>query len=94
MTPAEKKHVATVLAKRRASARKGWATREAKRREGLVVVPAITLEIVQGPGGLCVYLNGHRIAGEKPLGGGLTLEHWFIKDEDLEKAIKSRGRTV
>lgn len=46
------------------------------------------LEIVEGVGGLAVYLNDIRITprSTKPLGGGKTRAEWTITDSDLREA--------
>jgi hypothetical protein len=45
------------------------------------------LEVVQGVCGLAVYLNGYRIIGEKPWGGGPVLHRWQFSNEDLNTAL-------
>lgn len=35
----------------------------------------------------CVYLNGHRVAGGKPWGGGDTAAQWKVSLKDLASAI-------
>ena len=35
----------------------------------------------------CIYLNDHRIAGEKPWGGGTTMKAWKVRGQDLLNAI-------
>ncbi len=53
----------------------------------------MTLEIVSGVGGLSVYLNGYRIAGEKPWGGGRVLKAWTIELSDLREAMRRKRTT-
>lgn len=45
------------------------------------------LEIVHGVAGACVTLNGYRIAGPKPWGGGRVVMNFKTTNEDLERAI-------
>lgn len=46
------------------------------------------LSIVEGPGKYkSVYLNGYRIAGIKPWGGGKTILNFDVKEEDIMKAM-------
>jgi hypothetical protein len=46
------------------------------------------LSIVEGPGKYkSVYLNGYRIAGIKPWGGGKTILNFDVKEEDIMKAL-------
>ncbi len=52
------------------------------------------VEIVRGPAGLAVYLNGFRIVGDKPWGGGRLEAEWDLTDEDLTTAIASRSAHV
>jgi hypothetical protein len=45
------------------------------------------LTIVRGVGGLSVYLCDHRIAGDKPWGGGQVVEEFRVNLRDVEKAM-------
>jgi hypothetical protein len=55
----------------------------------------VTLQIVDGVEGCAIYLNGFRIAGPKPWGGGKVVNSWNIAPEDLESAIEDWfGRKV
>ena len=40
--------------------------------------------------GLCIYINGYRIVGEKPWGGGSTVKDWTCTDEDIRNALACR----
>ena len=42
-----------------------------------------TIEIFDGVGGLCIYLNDYRICGEKPWGGGKCLKIWKINTDKI-----------
>lgn len=44
--------------------------------------------ISQGPAGLCIYINGYRVVGEKPWGGGRTVREWTCSDKDMRTALK------
>jgi hypothetical protein len=46
------------------------------------------LELVRGVEGDSIYLNGYRIAGPKPWGGGPVAAQWVVTDEDLNTAVK------
>lgn len=48
----------------------------------------LSLLIVQGVGGLSVYLNDYRIAGEKPWGGGAVLHTWKVSLKDIVRALR------
>lgn len=48
----------------------------------------VFLEIVRGVYGLCVYLNGYRIAGDKPWGGGQIVGRWEIPEVDVDTAMR------
>lgn len=39
--------------------------------------------------GLCLYLNGYRIAGNKPWGGGTTVREFKVSEEDLSTALEN-----
>lgn len=52
----------------------------------------MNLILVRGrSGGLCLYLNDYRIAGEKPWGGGATVCEWTVTAADIRTALK-RGK--
>lgn len=51
----------------------------------------IRLELVRGVGGFSVYLNGFRIAGEKPWGGGEIVAHWRVDGETIRRALTHRA---
>jgi hypothetical protein len=46
------------------------------------------IQIVQGNlgSGMAIYLNGYRIAGNKPWGGGTTVKKFNVSEEDLNTA--------
>ncbi len=48
------------------------------------------IEIVRGihTGLLAVYINGTRVAGEKPWAGGHTLEAWPVDPKDIRAALR------
>jgi len=43
--------------------------------------------IAEVPGGVCVYLNGYRIAGSKPWGGGRVIHRFGIDVDDVRAAL-------
>jgi hypothetical protein len=48
----------------------------------------VTLQIVKGVENLCVVLNGRRIVGPKPWGGGRVLHSFKIKLAEIKKALE------
>jgi hypothetical protein len=50
-----------------------------------------TLSLVAGVEGTAIYLNGYRIAGPKPWGGGVVRDEWKVSDEDLKTGARHRG---
>lgn len=58
------------------------------KKTGTYAPPTIkhVVELVQGVAGPCVYLNGFRIVGDKPWGGGTILKRWALTDKDLREA--------
>lgn len=44
--------------------------------------------LVDGVEGLAIYLNGYRIAGPKPWGGGKTMRRWSVSEDDIVAALK------
>ncbi len=47
----------------------------------------VCVEIGQGVCGLNVYLNGYRIVGEKPWGGGRVLKRVLVPEADIKTAM-------
>ena len=43
--------------------------------------------ITSGVEGLCIYLNGYRIAGPKPWGGGTIVKEWRVTKKEIEDAL-------
>lgn len=71
------------------------------RKTGLPVVPksskskkkeTIEVLLVHGVGGFAVYLNGYRIAGEKPWGGAPITNSWKVDSKDVLKAINTKAK--
>jgi len=70
--------------------------KKAKRGKQLVLphtgplVPKGKVEIlvVDGVGGVSLYVGGYRVAGHKPWGGGRIVHRWQADKKDLEAAIK------
>lgn len=48
----------------------------------------VRLEYVHGVEGPCVYLNGYRIAGPKPWGGGQIVRTWEVAAKDIRHALE------
>lgn len=49
----------------------------------------LTVELVAGVEGKCIYLNGYRIVGPKPWGGGSMLQRWTVTRADVLYALNS-----
>lgn len=72
-----------MASKKKTAAKKKASTRKTSK------VTQVCVEVVRGVCGLSVYLNGHRIAGEKPWGGGDVLRRWLIDEKDVGTAMES-----
>lgn len=46
--------------------------------------------VMMGPEGPCLYVNGHRVAGPKPWGGGRVLHSFEGQTAELKTAAKTR----
>lgn len=44
------------------------------------------IKLVRSVAGLSVYMNGYRIAGNKPWGGGTVIRTYELSDSDLRRA--------
>jgi hypothetical protein len=73
-----------MAAKRKASKKRSTNKKTNKKQKRPTQV---CLEVVKGVYGLSVYLNGYRVAGEKPWGGGEVLRCWLIDEKDVETAM-------
>lgn len=51
---------------------------------------ALEIEVIQGVEGKCLAINGYRVAGPKPWGGGTVVDSWTIPI----KAIPALGRLL
>lgn len=47
----------------------------------------VTVEIVRGPDGDALYIDNHRVAGPKPIGGGKIVREWKVKLSELRIAL-------
>lgn len=47
----------------------------------------ILIEVVKGVEGHCLYINGNRVAGPKPWGGGQVILKWKTTQEKILNAI-------
>lgn len=47
----------------------------------------LKLELIAGVEGQCVALNGYRIAGPKPWGGGTIVKEWVTDVDRLQRAV-------
>jgi len=50
--------------------------------------PHLYIEMVEGVEGPSLYLNGYRIAGPKPWGGGTLSRKWRTSKKNIERALK------
>ena len=64
------------------ASKKKAAAKKTPKKPGVVCV-----EIGEGVCGLNVYLNGYRIVGEKPWGGGRVLKRVLVSEEDIKTAM-------
>lgn len=46
------------------------------------------LELVAGVEGMAVYLDGYRIAGPKPWGGGVRRHAWRVQGHEIRTALR------
>lgn len=51
----------------------------------------VTLTVVSSAGGFAVYLNGLRIAGSKPWGGGRAVFASKVSAQEVKDALDDRG---
>ena len=54
----------------------------------------VVLVLMHGVEGPSVYLNGHRIAGPKPWGGGRVRKEWRVSLEEIHLALASLEETL
>ena len=47
----------------------------------------VTVEIVRGQYGDALYVEGHRVAGVKPIGGGKIVREWKVSLSELWAAL-------
>lgn len=50
----------------------------------------VKVNVVSGPRDFALYINGYRVAGGKPWGGGVIVQEWTVNLADLEKALKEK----
>jgi hypothetical protein len=48
----------------------------------------LELQLVEGVEGPSIYLNGYRIAGPKPWGGGRVVRTWKTTPRDVLEAVR------
>lgn len=61
--------------------------KETLKRSRLISEGKSKIILVQGVAGDSLYLNDHRIAGPKPLGGGELIKEWIISIKDVFAAL-------
>lgn len=49
----------------------------------------VRCEVIRGVEGLALYVNGTRVAGPKPWGGGDPVVVWFIDPDELRAALEA-----
>lgn len=47
----------------------------------------ITIEVVKGVEGDCLVINGRRVAGPKPWGGGQIIYQWKTTEKEILKSL-------
>lgn len=50
--------------------------------------PQVYVDIVHGVEGDAVYINGIRVAGPKPWGGGKTMHRFLVDVKNIKDALK------
>lgn len=53
----------------------------------------LIIEMVDGIEGGSLYLNDYRIAGPRPLGGGITIARWRANRDTIDKVLKKFDET-
>ena len=51
----------------------------------------INIEVVNGVGGDCLIIDGNRISGPKPLGGGTITHRWKVNKKELIELLQTKG---
>lgn len=54
-------------------------------------IVSVSLDLVEGVEGQCIYLNDRRIAGPKPWGGGKIVKQWKVRVDAIYEAIREVG---
>lgn len=49
----------------------------------------LTIEVIQGIEGPCLSVNGYRVAGPKPWGGGTVVMIWKVDAERIRDRMKT-----
>ena len=51
----------------------------------------IEIDVVDGAEGVSLYIDGTRVSGLKPWGGGNTLHSFKVSVEDVKKILKGKS---
>lgn len=54
----------------------------------------VKIETIRGPEGLALYINDYYICGPKLWSGGKVTKTWFVKREDIERALNQQHPTM
>lgn len=74
-----------------AAKRKAPTKRKAPAKRTAKLAPPKTVEVTVvkgGTGWLTLYVNGHRVVGEKPWGGRREVALWRMPQAEFEKGLK------
>lgn len=58
------------------------------------MTPQIEIKVVNGVEGLSLYMNGYRIAGTKPWGGGTSVVNWKIGIRQARSAVLLLNKVI
>lgn len=50
----------------------------------------VTIELVKGVEGQCLIINGYRVAGPKPWGGGVVTKTWKTTVKDIKESTNAK----
>ena len=52
----------------------------------------LEIECVRGVAGVCLLVDGARVAGPKPWGGGAVIHSWTVDLKEIKRALPSVKR--
>ena len=68
------------------TAKKATPAKRAKKAQ------TIRIEVICGVMGNALYVNGHRVSGEKPWGGGYLIGEWEFAEKELARALGKKKK--